>query len=375
VSGERIADVAARIDQALASLDTGAWDGASRARAEPLVAQVRPLAARLTDSLECLSRKLTNAAEVFEEEDGAAARHLNGISWIDWRGMDAAFARAGGRGDGNPDFDGVETASGAEYTLVEGIPFIQGRRDDGDIHPNDVVQGRLGDCYLMASMAVVAVQNPELIRRLIRDNGDGTYTVALFQQRHAMAFWEPEFAPAEVVVTPDFPTDDGFPIFAHPGDRSRQQHELWPMLVEKAYAQQQGSYDQIEGGWGAEAMGALTGVASEQVSPDAIDIADLAGYVENGYGITASSLADYRIPWDGETVWDIPDLTDSAPLFVDGVLAENHECHVVGADVDGGTVTLRNPWGWAYGETVLTFDEFQRVFRRVSLNPLVPSSE
>ena len=74
-----------------------------------------------------------------------------------------------------------------------------------DIHPNDIDQDGLGDCYLLASMATIADQNPELIRNAIKDNGDGTYTVTLYKKQGGFLGIGGEYKPVEITVTPEFP--------------------------------------------------------------------------------------------------------------------------------------------------------------------------
>jgi len=77
-----VAQIGNELQNAIGSLDTGAWDGRSRARAAPLLDRVRPDNARLADELDRLGRKLVRVAEVFEQEDGTAARNLAGMGWV-----------------------------------------------------------------------------------------------------------------------------------------------------------------------------------------------------------------------------------------------------------------------------------------------------
>ena len=41
----------------------------------------------------------------------------------------------------------------------------------------DVNQGYLGDCYFVASLGEMALQDPSLIENMITANGNGTYSV------------------------------------------------------------------------------------------------------------------------------------------------------------------------------------------------------
>lgn len=82
--GDRLAEIGRELQNAIASLNTGAWDGVSRARAEPMLGRVRPESERVAQELEMLGRKLVQVAEVFEQEDNTAARNLERVSWVDF---------------------------------------------------------------------------------------------------------------------------------------------------------------------------------------------------------------------------------------------------------------------------------------------------
>ena len=77
-----LAEIGHRLRRAIYSLDTWAWDGRSRWRAEPLLSQVRPRCAHLADELYELGRRLVYAADRFEEaEQDALAGIGEHISW------------------------------------------------------------------------------------------------------------------------------------------------------------------------------------------------------------------------------------------------------------------------------------------------------
>lgn len=93
-----IEEIGQALQHAVDSLDTWAWDGHSRANAEPLLDQVRPQSVRLADELEQLGRLLQRVADRFENEDSTAARELEGMPWVEWEtsGEDGSFAVIGG---------------------------------------------------------------------------------------------------------------------------------------------------------------------------------------------------------------------------------------------------------------------------------------
>ncbi len=81
---ERLAGVVQEVERALAGLDTEAWGGVSRARAEPMLAQVRPEGVHRARRLEEMGRLLARVAETFSQEDEAAAQNMAGMPWVDF---------------------------------------------------------------------------------------------------------------------------------------------------------------------------------------------------------------------------------------------------------------------------------------------------
>lgn len=264
---------------------------------------------------------------------------------------------------GNPDIN-VDGGKGATYQTIPGQPFIQGAGDANAVHPNDVSQGGIGDCYFMSSLATIAQQKPDLIQNMIKKNDDGTYTVTLYEKRPWYKPFGPEFTKKEITVTADLPVRNGNPVFAQTGDANGDQRELWVGLIEKAYAQEHGSYKSIVGGYGSDAMEEIAGKSSDTYSPGKITIQQLADMHQKGLGITVSSAADYKL---GPI--DLPDTVSKDPLYKNGTLVANHEYWVSNVDVANNKVELRNPWGYEPPVT-LTMEEFQRTFRQVSTNPL-----
>ena len=96
-----------------------------------------------------------------------------------------------------------------------------------DPSPSDISQGYLGDCYLISLFANIANTNPDKIKEAIRDNGDGTVTVRLFQRIPPNTYPPADteldtFEPYYVTVDKTAPTDGG------------AQNNLWVAMFEKA---------------------------------------------------------------------------------------------------------------------------------------------
>jgi WXG100 family type VII secretion target len=70
--------------QAIGSLDTGAWDGRSRADAEPLLDRVRPESLHVAKKFDDLGQKLLHVADMFERKDDTAAQNLERMPWVDF---------------------------------------------------------------------------------------------------------------------------------------------------------------------------------------------------------------------------------------------------------------------------------------------------
>ena len=85
---------------------------------------------------------------------------------------------------------------------------------------SDVNQGYLGDCYLLGSLAEVAIQDPSAITSMITNNGNGTYGVRFYDDGVAR------------YVTVDAQLANG-------GSKFNSGANLWASLVEEAYAEVQ----------------------------------------------------------------------------------------------------------------------------------------
>jgi hypothetical protein len=110
-----------------------------------------------------------------------------------------------------------------------------------------VAQGTVGDCYFVAAIAALARSNPEAIRQMIHDNGDGTYTVTFSGGRSVMV-------DDELYVG-----SDGNPQYGQVGSDGSK----WFAIIEKGYAELRGGYDDLNlGGSSATGIEDLLGFAT-----------------------------------------------------------------------------------------------------------------
>ncbi|KAH9601403.1 Peptidase C2 [Trypanosoma melophagium] len=128
-----------------------------------------------------------------------------------------------------------------------------------EIVPGDVLQGELGDCWFMCAVATLA-EYPEMVQRMFRHpNGAevarqerdvGAYRVTLNKN----GLWN------SVIVDDYLPAVGGKPKFASSSDLC----ELWPSVLEKAYAKLHGSYGMIQSGDPVHALTDMTGCPSSR---------------------------------------------------------------------------------------------------------------
>src|ERR1043165_3835090 len=135
----------------------------------------------------------------------------------------------------------------------------------------DINQGAIGDCYLMAGLGSIVKREPKVIKRAILDNGDGTVTVRLFDRQPTKP----------VTFTEKFIRFEKSILESDEGNHAKD--TLWVQMLEKAYAihakekdAEQGSFVKLDaGGHSHDVFEALLGRPSRNQTMKGKDCATI----------------------------------------------------------------------------------------------------
>lgn len=234
------------------------------------------------------------------------------------------------------------TSGSLSYQYAAGVLF------NGNPSRADERQGMLGDCYFIASVGAIADRNPDAIKNMFIDNGDGTFTVRFYGGTYGYQYQ------ANGTVTDGFTNGVGVADYVTVDRRlpatlsgtlaysgygssvSSSSTTLWIALAEKAYAQwnetgKEGrngtnSYAAIEGGWMANVNAQVLGKNSSSYSTSsAASKQALIDALNAGRAVTIGTKS-----------------TASNGLY------GSHAYSVTGYNAGNDTFNLYNPWGTSH---------------------------
>ena len=221
---------------------------------------------------------------------------------------------------------GFATDVGASSPLTL-VLYLTEPGDSSAISVNDIHQGQIGDCFLLAAFGEMALYHPAAISNMIHFNPNGTESVTLFTDTlgRLPGFGTSAFKPTTQTVSNIFPTrsvNNGATQDVVAGKK-----EIWAQVIEKAYAQENGGYAGIQGGGSPFlALEQLTGHAASWRIPANLSLSELMSDAAAGDLIVMDTKSAGGLPFN---------------------LVGNHAYMFEGIKTVGGAayVQLGNPWG------------------------------
>uniref|UniRef100_A0A7N6AZZ2 Calpain-3 n=1 Tax=Anabas testudineus TaxID=64144 RepID=A0A7N6AZZ2_ANATE len=254
----------------------------------------------------------------------------------------------------------------------------------------DICQGELGDCWLLAAIACLTLNEKLLYRVIPQDQSFTENYAGIFH----FQFWRyGEWV--DVVVDDRIPTCNKQLVFT----KSFRKNEFWSALLEKAYAKLHGSYEALKGGNTLEAMEDFTGGVTE--------FFELSDAPKDLYTIMKKALERGSLMGCSIDVSASDMETRTEHGLVRGhaySIIGLEECDEVAKDSRIRLIRLRNPWGWVLwkgpwnvnskewstistadrdnlkkqtveaSEFWMSFDDFKRNFTKLELCNLTPDA-
>eukprot|EP01062_Namystynia_karyoxenos_P083762 TRINITY_DN9701_c0_g1_i2.p1 TRINITY_DN9701_c0_g1~~TRINITY_DN9701_c0_g1_i2.p1 ORF type:complete len:405 (+),score=112.07 TRINITY_DN9701_c0_g1_i2:1250-2464(+) len=262
------------------------------------------------------------------------------------------------------DFKMHKACAGVETAAYERARDLEppSKRDwvlfQGEVEPRDVVQGTVGNCWLMSAFACLACHSGAVRNIFVNKESSsrGKYELRLWKASPHSG----RPVKVHVIIDDAIPVDSGGkPVFARPHG-----NELWVMLLEKAVAKLMGGYKKLDGGTSAFAFAMLTGdpcfflVKQEGMGTwkrSDLDLTDASG-------LTSFVLRDREEVYTTKKTFDIlreynregaimaasAHSTESSPVGEElrGIV-QNHAYAILDLRRldDHRLIRLRNPWG------------------------------
>lgn len=206
------------------------------------------------------------------------------------------------------------------------------------INSTNVIQGNRSDCYLLSAIASLADKRPEEIMKMIKSNGNNTYTVTFAGIKNG-------------TVTIEKPTNAELDKYVSRGTDS----SIWAAVIEKAYMK-------------LDVAGGVGGTVGSGINI-------ITGHVTDADTLALTSKDETRSKLK-EATKENKIITAAVSVIGDkkNNVFSRHNYSVLSYDEKSDTVKIRNPWGERDfkniknpdnkddGVVTLTMDEFNEKF-------------
>ena len=220
---------------------------------------------------------------------------------------------------------------------------------------NDLRQGKVSNCWMVAGTTALIDLDPSIIKNCMKDNGDGTVTVRLYNTKMDLEAGKPVVCPVYVKVKKEVPRLDTGGVILTDGP-------LWMSILERALAhigrEHKRGYRSLWHGRGGDWIAMLTGKQPQKVASQAgLERPDL---VLNEKQPGTTNLENPAVL--DSLFWDIANAKKNQVIYSYGSVEKasagmnaGHAYTVLGAEeVDGVRyVIMRNP----YANMTLKYDE------------------
>jgi hypothetical protein len=267
---------------------------------------------------------------------------------------------------------GIVTEIGSNGTDVAvGKPDAQS--DDG-INENDIRQGQIGDCYLLACLVVLAKNEKNFIRAHLSEDKQ--------TKKYKIDFFTKDKKEEKIYFAVDDLFTHGISQAKLSGDyltvANNKFIEVWPQVYEKAWSAilpiitaESQKYGNIESGVPTTPWRILAGrdsktitITSSNIVPPSPDIVKIAPNNEEIWNTIKSQIANYYL-----VVGTKKDPTINSANYSD---LDGYACPIGGhayvidsIKIDEGTVELLNPHGKDH--VILPFSELSNVLNNIFL--------
>ena len=221
----------------------------------------------------------------------------------------------------------------------------------GNPVPADVNQHAIGDCCACSVLASFAYLYPDFIKHILTDNGNGTYTVKMY---------DPQGNPVDVCVSNKILCDGNGNIGQVTGKNNAV---TWATIMEKALIKWQTLYKVDEG---------VEGIGTEHVAPLFTGCGDSFAFSPNSLHTSELKLAIEHSLTQGMLCiggFNVADLQCGKLKTVTG-----HAFTYMLPDDDSMIFVMRNPWGIEDVDGKLTIPDDRAIVQTIDARIVYPGA-